>query len=156
MDRRCLLLLLVFSGCTYSFNPSLYSHIRSIAIPVFENETVKYGLAEPFTNKLIEAFMEDGSLSIQSEKEADSILNGKIVKYEKLPLIYDEYERVSSLKVVIRIEAQFVDRVRDRILWTREFEDWGRYAADEDEEKGIEETIEKLKNRIVGEIIEAW
>ena len=49
-----------------------------------------------------------------------------------------------------------MDRVRDRTLWSREFEDWGRYAADEDEEEGIEEAIEKLKNRIVGEIIEAW
>lgn len=156
MYRPFLTLLLIFTGCTYSFNPSLYSHIESIAIPVFENETVKYGLAEPLTKQLIEAFMEDGSLRICGAKEADSILNGKIVKYEKRPFIYDEYEKVSFFKIIIRIEVQFRDRVRDRTLWNREFEDWGRYAADEDEEKGIEEAVEKLKNRLIGEIIEAW
>ncbi len=134
MHRRFLVLLLIFTGCTYSFDPSLYSHIKSIAIPAFKNETVKYGLAEPFTRKLIQAFMEDGDLRIRNEREADSILSGKIVKYEKLPFIYDEYEKVSSFKVVIGVEIQFRDRAKDKTLWTRKFEDWGHYPADGAEE----------------------
>lgn len=156
MHSRFSILLLVFTGCTYSFNPSLYSHIKSIAIPVFENETVKYGLSEELTDKLIQGFMEDGSLRIKDEREADSVLLGKVVKYEKLPFIYDEYEKTSAFKVVIGVEVQFRDRVNDRTLWTKKFEDWGSYSAEGDEEEGIEQAMEKLKDRLVREIVEGW
>ena len=156
MKKALLVSFLAFIGCTYSFNPSLYSHIKSIAIPVFQNETIRYGLTEPLTKALIEAFTEDGTLRVTSEKEADSVLEGRIVGYEKTPFIYDEYETVSSFKVTMRIEVAFIDRVRDGVFWRREFEDWGDYPADGQEEEGIEEATEKLKNRLVREIIEGW
>ena len=146
----------VFLGCTYSFNPSLYSRVRSIAIPVFSNETIRYGLAEPLTKALIEAFTQDGTLKVTGEKEADSVLEGTIVGYERTPFIYDEYETVSSFKVTIRIDVEFIDRVRDGVFWRREFEDWGDYPAGGQEEEGIEKATEKLKDRLVREIIEGW
>ena len=156
MRKALLLPFLVLIACTYSFNPSLYSHVRSIAIPVFRNETIRYGLAEPLTKALIEAFTRDGTLRVSSEREADSVLEGTIVEYEKTPFIYDEYETVSSFKVTIRIEVEFVDRVRDGVFWRREFEDWGDYPADGQEEDGIDKATEKLKDRLVREIIEGW
>lgn len=156
MHRFFLILALIFISCTYSFNPSLYSHIKSIAIPVFGNETVKYGLAETLTEKFIQAFMEDGRLRISGENEADSVLDGKIFKYENLPFIYDEYEKASSFKITIGIEVQFQDRVKDRIIFSRKFEDWGYYPADGEEEEGIERAVEKLKDKVIRKIIEGW
>ncbi|KPJ50659.1 hypothetical protein AMJ40_02165 [candidate division TA06 bacterium DG_26] len=149
-------MLLVCTGCTYSFNPALYSDIKSVAIPVFENETVKYGLSETITEKLIQAFMQDGTLKIKDEREADSILMGRVVSYERVPFIYDEYETISSFRTLIKVTVQFRDRVRDRILWTQEFQDWGSYPADGDESEGVEEALEKLKDQILREIIEGW
>jgi hypothetical protein len=154
--RRFILLALVFVSCTYSFNPSRYSHIRSIAIPVFLNETVKYGLAESLTERLIEAFMEDGRLRIREEESADALLEGTVINYEKSPFIYDEYEEVSSYRVVVGIEVKLTDMTKDRTLWVRQFAEWSHYPADGEEDEGVDQTLDKLRERLIREINEGW
>jgi hypothetical protein len=148
--------MLIFTCCTYSFNPSRHSHIRSIAIPVFRNETVKYGLEESLTEKVVEAFMEDGRLRIKEEDVSDSLLEGTVTKYEKSPFIYDEYEEVSSYRVLVGIEVRFTDMTRDRILWNARFEEWAPYPADGEEEEGVDQALEQLKERLIREINEGW
>ncbi|UCE05762.1 MAG: hypothetical protein JSW07_19560, partial [bacterium] len=55
-----LLLLALFHCGYYSFSgSSLPSHIRTIAVPMFENRTTEFGVREDITDALINEFTQD-------------------------------------------------------------------------------------------------
>ena len=63
------------AGCTcrYSFSQSsLPSHIKTVAVPVFENETVEPGLQQEVTEAVSREFLNDSTLRIVPENEAAS------------------------------------------------------------------------------------
>ena len=70
----------VLSCGFYSLAGSIPPHIKSISIPLVENQTSDYNLSEQLTDKIISQFNESGILSIQDEDKAHSILKGIIKK----------------------------------------------------------------------------
>ncbi|MBT6796433.1 MAG: hypothetical protein HOA96_01605, partial [Candidatus Marinimicrobia bacterium] len=60
----------------YSMAGSIPPHIKSIAIPLMDNETAEFGLAEKITDGILEEFNEAGILNITEESVAHSILRG--------------------------------------------------------------------------------
>ena len=51
----------IFCSCgIYSLSGSLPSHIKSIAIPLLENQTAEFGLSEEITEGIINKFNEAG------------------------------------------------------------------------------------------------
>lgn len=54
--------------------PELLSHIESLAIPTFVNQTLEPRLAVPMTNATIKEFMTDGSYRIVQRDQADAVL----------------------------------------------------------------------------------
>jgi len=74
--------IIFLSGCSYKLIP-ISSVGSKIAIPIFSNQTFKYGLEETLTNSIIKEFISDGRFEVVGEKEADVILRGEIVQYLK-------------------------------------------------------------------------
>ena len=60
--RACLLLVataVACGGCAYySFSPAVKTHISTIAIPVFTNETLEFGAEQDVTDAVIAQFSE--------------------------------------------------------------------------------------------------
>ena len=64
---------------------SIPPHIKSVAIPLMDNQTAEFGLAENITDGILEQFNEAGILYITNEDIANSVLRGTIKKVsEKL------------------------------------------------------------------------
>ena len=70
----------------YSLAGSIPPHIKSISIPLVENQTSDFGLSENLTDQIILQFNESGILSIQNADEAHSILKGTIKKLPMAPI----------------------------------------------------------------------
>ena len=52
------LLVLAVAGCSYySVSGSLPSHIKTCAVPLFENETVEAGVIEEITAQVVDAII---------------------------------------------------------------------------------------------------
>ncbi|MCH7761209.1 LptE family protein [candidate division TA06 bacterium] len=147
--------LLSLAGCTYSFTGTLPSHLKTIAIPVFENGTIKYGLETDVTQKVVEAFIQDNHLKVVPEGESDSILFGKIRSYYRIPFAYEETGEVNQDQITIGVEVTYRDLKEEMdLLGKKGIEEWGTYFLDtETEEKAIEEAIEKLARKILREVI---
>ena len=112
-----LLLLLVVAGCWYySTSGSLLpSHIKTVAVPLFENETTwEYGIKEKLTDAVIDAFTQDNTLRVESERSADSIIRASIAAIKETPFTYDREEQVQEYKMQIYLRIQFEDS-----LWQR-------------------------------------
>ena len=70
--------LVIISSCTfYSMSGSIPPHIKSISIPLVENETAEFGIAEEITDGIQKIFTDEGFLNIKSDN-ADSMLKGSI------------------------------------------------------------------------------
>ena len=52
----------------YSLSGSIPTHIKSIHIPLFENQTSEFDLAENITDFIIEQFNESGVLRIENDR----------------------------------------------------------------------------------------
>ena len=58
---------------------SIPPHIKSISIPLIENETAEFGIAEEITDGIQKKFNDEGILKL-IDKNADSILRGQLKK----------------------------------------------------------------------------
>ncbi|UCB53460.1 MAG: LptE family protein [Candidatus Zixiibacteriota bacterium] len=153
----CLLLLL--SGCgIYSFSGSGLSGIKTIAIPLFENQTQEYGIREALTEKIAERFVQDNSLKVVNERSADSILRGVITRYTRESHTFDEQENPQEYIARIWVKVTFEEKEGKKVVWKEDsLLGWGIYSAqDETEEMGKERAIEKLAEDIVNKTVKGW
>lgn len=150
--------LLIFdSSCTYSFS-GISTGIKSVSIPVFENESLKYGLEDTFTKAVTDAFIEDNRLKISDKATADAILLVTIKSYERTPYSYDEAENVKEYKIKISTDVLLKKRDSDEeIFKANNFSEWATYyPLTEDEEDGIEKVAKKFSEKILRNILESW
>ena len=156
------LLVLLAVSCGYSAGSLLPGHIKKLYIPTFENETTRYGIEQDLTTAVTEAFTDDNRLSVVSESEADAMLRGVIVAYEKGALTFDRAQTVDEFKIEIVVAVEFEDLREGKILWREdEFRAWESYREGEAEEGTGEETaleraIKTLASDMLSRTIEGW
>lgn len=155
----CAILALLAGGCgPYSFNPSGHSKIKSVAVPLFENQTREYGIRELLTEGVINGFVRDGSVTVVNEKRADAILRGSVVSYVRQPYTYAADESVQEYRVIITIQARLEDAVRRQVIWEEaSMVQWGNFkASGETEDDGKTRAVEKLAEDIVNRTVKSW
>jgi len=152
-------LILVISCGIYTFSPSALGGLKSIAIPVFENKTTEYGLDDLLTQEVTQLFLDDNSLKIVPEAEADVILYGAISSYSHEPYTFDVSESVQEYicELNLNIKIQYTDS--DKILWEDEnLSDYGVYSIidGQTQSDGNQEAIEKLAVEILNRTVKDW
>lgn len=105
------------AGCGYTLSSVIPSHIKTIAIPVFANSTVEFGIAEDVTRALQDAFLKNGRLTTAGERQADSVLRGTVTTYRNQPFAYTQQERATQYEVVLVVRVTFRDLVKNRDVW---------------------------------------
>ncbi len=153
--------LVIFStqSCFYSFKGSLPAHIRSIAIPLFENQTAEYQINETITDLLLAQFLQEGVLRVADEDDADSILDGAVRSINDTPYTYDEAEQVEEYRVTIGLAVTWYDVVEDEVRLEENISGFGVYDAQESEvtrEDAIEEAVAKITDKIINSITASW
>jgi hypothetical protein len=151
------ILILIHSCCTYSFT-GISAGIKSIAIPVVENESLKYGLEDTFTKAVTDGFIEDNRLKIADENSADAILLVTIKTYNRTPYSYDEAENVLEYKIIISASIILKKREsEEEIFKAPNFSEWATYyPLTEVEEDGIDKVAKKSTEKILRSILESW
>ena len=147
-------------GCgPYSFSgSSIPSHIKSVAIPIFENETAEFGIKEKVTDALLENFISENILKISNKKNSDSIIRGTIMKITDVPFTFDENEIVQEYRVTIYLNLVWYDQLKNNDLFDGKINGWGVYPAESPEERaeGIEKAIERLITEITNRTLSGW
>jgi outer membrane lipopolysaccharide assembly protein LptE/RlpB len=153
-----LLSLSIVAGCgVYSFSSSSLGGVKTIAVPQLENKTLEYGIQEDLTSKLIEKFLADNSLKVSTLNDADAILRGEVVKYERVAYTYDKSDNVSEYKVNIFVNFVVERKGGKSLLERSNVLGFGIYnAATETEDKGKQDAIDKLAQDIVDQTTKTW
>ncbi len=127
LSLLCVGALVGSSGCGYSLagrGSFLPEHIQTIAIPTFINTSTQPGVAQTFTEKVIEEFASRGKYVIQPEEiGADAVLLGTVVQFQVAPetlrggvgeVVADNATRYS---MIIQASVEFKDLVEDSVIW---------------------------------------
>jgi hypothetical protein len=159
-----ILVLSSFTGCTcrYSFSQSsLPTHIRSVAIPVLGNETVEPGLEQELSEAIARQFLDDGTLRVVPENEADSAIYGVVTRYVNQVFGYNADEQTEEYEVVIELSVEFKDLVKRKTRWQDESM-VGRTTyfvvgpEAQDEVSGRAGAIERLAQDILNRTVRSW
>jgi outer membrane lipopolysaccharide assembly protein LptE/RlpB len=163
--KRILFVLLTcigLSGCGYTLvgQGSLPDHIETIAIPIFENDTLEAGVEDIITQALIEVYVKGGKVRLVSDDEADAILRGTVRSYNSDEAAdYNDQNEISSYKLIVAVDVELEDLINDKIIWKAEnlseevdFEGGPEVTIptqQENEENALQQLAEELADRIL-------
>jgi outer membrane lipopolysaccharide assembly protein LptE/RlpB len=151
-------------GCAYTVRTSLPSHLKTLAIPIFGNNTVEFGLADDITQSLVTGFVSERSMRIAQERDANAVLRGTVVAYKNQVFGYTTAERATEYEIVLTVSVSFRDMVKNRDLWkedaltvrtTYNVVQVGTTPA-QTETDGRKDVIQKLTDRIVSRTVQGW
>ena len=92
---------LAVAGCGYSTKSRTAKDIKSIAVPFFLNTTTEPNLEIRVTEQIIDNLLEDNTLRVLREEEADAILEGRIIRFENRPFSFNEDLDAEEYHVVV-------------------------------------------------------
>mgnify|MGYP001611563267 FL=1 len=151
--------VLVFGGC-YSFTgSSVPPHLKTVAIPLFEDQSGfgETNLREKFTKKLNDLFVSDNSLEISDRTNANAILEGAIVTISDAPSVISPGEQVITRRVTMTVHASFTDMTQRKKMWEKDFSQWGEYTqGNETRTTALEQAINKVAQDILLETVSGW
>ncbi|MEP7270606.1 MAG: LptE family protein [Acidobacteriota bacterium] len=122
----CFLVLLVFasSGYTECYKPvgrgeAVPKHIKSLAIPPFQNPSLRFKVEQRFTGAVIdETLRRSRSLYVTSTVEgADAVLSGTIKSFVFRPLLLDDFGRARVIEVTVTMGVTVKDQTRNKVIF---------------------------------------
>lgn len=149
----------VLSCSYYSLKGSLPPHLRTVAIPLFDNRTAEFGIAETLTDAVIDEFIRDGSLKIADRGAADVLILGSIVSVSDRAGAFDEQETVQDVKVYLSVRVECTDQVKRQAMWEERITQFGSYDPAEGPNgrtNAYEEAFEKISQEILNKTVSNW
>ena len=122
-------------GCGYHVAGSanlLPKTLHTIAVPPFDNATVRYKLTDLLPEDITREFISRTKYQIISDpSQADAVLHGTVLNYLAFPTLIDQTTgRTSALQVIVRLSVSLTDRSTGKDLFKRPYyEAHERYEA---------------------------
>lgn len=155
---------LLFNGCGYRLSGTgkqIPDHVKSIAIPDFDNKTTRIEAEQFVTFAVKEEFIRRSELKLVADpSEADSILEGEIVAFNVTPTSVTAEGSANVYQLSIVLSVRFIDLTTSQIIFEGErisFND--TYDIDEEdffsqETETLLEIAEKFAESVVTTILE--
>ncbi|HEY3286583.1 MAG TPA: LPS assembly lipoprotein LptE [Gemmatimonadaceae bacterium] len=155
LRRLTVALAAAASACAYGLSGGgLPSHVRTVAVIPFSNETASPEITREVTDALREGLSKRLGLRDASEEKASAIARGAIVRYEiDVPVAYSADRQQASAtrrKLQIVVDVELFDQVTGRTIWQKK----GIIGEGEYSERFEAEGRKQAINRIVNEVIE--
>ncbi|MDZ7344707.1 MAG: DUF4136 domain-containing protein [candidate division KSB1 bacterium] len=139
----------------YSFSGSTASHLKTVAVPVFEDRTAEFGIKERMTNLIIDAFTRDNTLKIADRRTADSILLGTLQRVEERAGVYRADETVEEIRLYLTVQIKYEDLKKRKTVWEAQITQFGDYRPPNRQE-AIDEAITKIANEVLNKTVSGW
>lgn len=179
LSTLCFLLSTLLLGCGYTTGSLLPASIKTIYIKTFTNriditaeldETSRYKTYAPYlevniSKKIIDRFIYDGNLRVVSQENADLMLTGELIDYDRQPLRYDVDDKVEEYRLSLVVRLLLQDLTKKEIMWeeTSFIGDTTYFAsattgsvAKSEETAALSDAIEDLARRVVERVVEMW
>ncbi|MDR2577191.1 MAG: LPS assembly lipoprotein LptE [Chitinispirillales bacterium] len=154
------MLPLFLTGCgIYSFSGStLPSHIKTVEIPIFVNNTLEPGIEDEVTAELSNELLR--SQLRPANRDADATISGTITRYANRPHTFGAGSadvQVEQYIVQITAEVEFFDNRREEVIFKGTVSGEGVYNFQtEDEQAGREKAVKNLVEKVIQNSVQMW
>lgn len=171
----CFLLFTSLSGCGYTTGSLLPANIKTIYVKTFANriditaeidETSRYKTYDPYlevniSKKIIDRFIYDGNLRVVNQANADLMLTGELIDYNRQPLRYDTSDEVEEYRLSLVVRLVLQDLKKEEIMWEEtSFIGDATYfttgSLSTTEKTALDKAIADLARRVVERVVEMW
>lgn len=118
------MMILVSSGYTECYKPvgrgdALPKHIKTLAIPPFQNPSLRFKVEQRFTSAMIDETQRRArSLYVTSTVEgADAVLSGTIKDFILRPLLLDDFGRARLVEVTVVVGVTLRDQTKNKVIF---------------------------------------
>jgi len=158
-------LALGIAGCAYSTNSALLpAHLKTVAVPVFENGTTEYTLEQQVTDAVIARFVNDNHLKVVDERSANLLVKGRILGYRNAVYGFNTAVNAQEYRITIAVSVVLKDQVKNREIWNdgNLIRTSNYYVVDvpgdsaKTELDGRKVAIDKIAEEILARTVESW
>jgi hypothetical protein len=154
-------LLALLTGCLYGFaGGGLPTHIRTVAVLPFDNETAAPTLQRELHERLRREIEGRLGLRAAAEARADAVVRGRIIRYEvDIPAGYSADPRQSNSarrRLELTIDVEIVDQTNGRTLWARQGLRAEAQYAESSEPDGRRQAVEKIVSDVIAGAQSQW
>lgn len=145
-----LALALVCSGCGYALGYRMPEGVRTIAVPVFANETfplrreVEYDVTRAVRRELEVR----SDVRLTDAERADAVLEGTVVAFRQAVLTEDNRDDAAESSIHVTVQVRLVRSRDGEVLFDRRISDHATFSS----LRG--ETIDDARNQAIDEIAE--
>jgi len=143
----------------YSFSGSLPPHLKTVAVPLFDNKTAEFAIAEDLTDQVIKEFTRDNSLKISDRSSADVLVEGAVLSLEDRAGAFDASEQVEDYKVYLTVQVLCTDQAKRIKMWEERITQWGSYdpnVGPDGRKDGIADAMNKISQEILNKTVAGW
>ena len=161
-----LVCFLLSSGCGYhlvGYGSALPSHIRTIAVPVFQNTSTEPNIHRDATDAIRQIFITDGRLKLVSTREADLLVRGILTDYQLRAVSFSGKDMAEEYIVRLGVQVEAYDRAKGKVLLSQKFTtQWdyritsGVVASEAARFAAVKEAYDDLGDQLVNIIIERF
>jgi hypothetical protein len=131
---------------------ALPSHIHTVGVAVFQNQTSRYGLETELTSDIIQQFQVDGRLSVVSPSKADLLVKGRILYYSRDPILYNTTNNlVLQYRLVFTYDVEAIDQTDGRSLFEEKNQMGTIFYYTNNEPGAITQTQDQAENQLMQE-----
>jgi len=161
--------LVALTGCGYhtaGHATRLPASLRSIAVPVFVNQTQTYRIEQMLTRDVVREFLARTRYHISNDagQSADAVLKGTVVSAQAAPLTYDaQTGRISSAVVTVSMKVSLIDHKGQVLFENQNYTFRQQYQVSretntffEEETPALQRMSQDFARTLVSDILEAF
>ena len=158
------LVFVLLTSCGYHVSGKgdlLPKDIHTIAIPAFDNITVRYRLTDRLPEAIAREFIARTHYQvIPDATQADAVLRGAIINYVSFPTTFDQTTgRASGLQLNVTMQISLIERATGKVLYSRpSFEAKERYEFSVSAQAYFDESdtaLDRLSKDVARDIVTA-
>lgn len=132
--------------------------IRSVCIPDFENNTVKFQAEQFVSNAIREEFIQRTKLILwPNRSKSDSVIEGIINTFKVTPISYSDSGEGNLYEIQVQISLKFINNLTKEIIFQKDnlsFTD--TYRIDSGDALGLENmAVLRISKKFASEIVTA-
>ena len=146
--------LVLASGCAhYGTSASGEGAFASVAIPLFENESLEAGLPQAMTDTLIQTFVANGSMRVLDEDAAQLVLRGTVTGVLEQPFTLEGGSE--QFRITIRLDVSCYDTAEKTSIWEEKgLRGFGIYDAGAARQAVREAALGEAMAMVAGDIVD--
>ncbi|MCK4753579.1 MAG: LptE family protein [Calditrichia bacterium] len=143
----------------YSFTGSIPSDIKTVAVPLFDDNTSFPGVREDLTNNVIDAFINDNTLQVVPESKADLVITGTILSIREKAAIITTGEDVEQYEVYVNVKVKCTEIKSGKVWWEKTLRRFGIMGGLENidaRNDAIETAINEITQDVLDNTLANW